>query len=132
MHTKSDIRSIDDIRLLVDTFYGAIKTDPMVGPIFIGVIGNRWPEHLQKMYGFWETILLGEHSYAGNPFKPHARMPLYQEHFDSWLTLWHGTIDRFFSGPVADEAKWRAGKMAIVFLSRIEDYRNDPSAIPLI
>lgn len=128
---KKDIETIEDIRILVDTFYGDVRLDPLIGPIFIGVIRDRWDEHLNKMYKFWQTILLGEHTYSGSPFLPHSQMPLQQEHFEHWLRIWYETVDRFFEGPVADEAKWRGGKMAEMFLTKIEYYRQS-SSTPLL
>lgn len=128
---QHDITDIDDIRLLVDTFYGDVRNDKLIGPIFIGAIGNEWPAHLDKMYRFWQTVLLGDHTYFGSPFPPHSRMPLEQKHFDTWLGLWRKTVDSLFTGEKAEEAKWRADKMAIMFLSKLEYYRNNPSARPL-
>lgn len=122
---------MEDIRLLVDSFYGKVRVDQLIGGIFNGVIKDRWPEHLEKMYRFWQTVLLGEHTYYGSPFPPHARLPVSQQHFDAWLKLWHATIDEHFSGIKAEEAKWRGDKMAVMFLSKIEYYR-DNSATPLL
>lgn len=130
MEKKHDITPAD-IRLLVDTFYNKVRMDPLIGPIFNGVIQDRWPEHLAKLYGFWETVLFGEQTYHGSPFRPHAKLPVNQAHFDAWLKLWHGTIDEFFVGEKADEAKWRGEKMAAMFLAKIDYYRNNPSA-PLL
>lgn len=130
MAEKKDINTIEDIRLLVDTFYGKVRANELLGPIFDGVIQDRWPEHLEKMYRFWQTVLLGPHTYFGAPFPPHARLPVNQEHFDTWLRLWHGTLDDFFVGVTAEEAKWRGDKMAAMFLSKIEYYR-DSAATPL-
>src|SRR5688572_23651693 len=109
METQSpkEIVSIAEVQLLVDSFYDKVKTDPVLGPIFYAVIQDRWPQHLEKMYRFWQTVLLGEHTYFGAPFPPHAKLPLTKEHFDSWLTLWYRTIDEFFTGGKANEAKWR-------------------------
>lgn len=119
-----DISSIDDIRRLVDTFYGKVRKDDLIGPIFIGAIGDNWPTHLEKMVRFWQTVLLGEHTYYGSPFPPHGRMPLEQKHFETWLSLWNTTIDELFAGEgegaTAAEAKWRAGKMAEMFLSKLK------------
>jgi len=131
MNNRKDIATIDDIKLLVDTFYGKIRVNHLVGGIFNSVIKDRWPEHLEKMYRFWQTVLLGEHTYYGSPFLPHAQLPVEQKHFDVWLELWHGTIDEHFAGAKADEAKWRGDKMAVMFLSKIEYYRNN-SATPLL
>jgi len=127
---QKDITDIDDICLLVDAFYESIRSNGLLGPIFNSVIGDRWPQHLEKMYRFWETVLLDRHTYYGAPFAPHARLPVAQQHFDTWLKLWHQTIDRFFKGPVADEAKWRGDKMAVMFLSKINYFRNN-GGIPL-
>ena len=126
-----DISSIEDIRLLVDTFYGRVRKDKFIGPIFIGAIGGRWPEHLDKMYRFWQTVLMEEHTYFGSPFPPHARMPLEKRHFDVWLGLWYATVDELFEGAKASEAKWRASRMAEMFLAKLQYYRENPSARPI-
>lgn len=131
MNDRNDIATIEDIELLVDSFYGKIRIDALLGDIFNRVIKDRWPEHLQKMYRFWQTVLLGEHTYYGSPFPPHAQLPVEQKHFNTWLQLWHETIDEHFTGTKADEAKWRGDKMAVMFLSKIEYYRNN-SATPLL
>ena len=121
---RKDIQNLEDIRLLVDTFYKDVQLDPLIGPIFIGVIQNRWDEHLAKMYRFWQTILLDEHTYSGSPFLPHASMPLQQPLFDRWLSIWNHTIDRFFEGPMAEEARWRGARMAEMFLLKLEHARQ--------
>ena len=131
MSDRKEIATMGDIQHLVDTFYGKIRLNELLGPIFNKVIQDRWPEHLEKMYRFWQTVLLGEHTYFGSPFPPHAKLPVQQEHFDTWLRLWYETIDSKFCGPKADEAKWRGDKMAIMFLSKIEYYRNNAST-PLL
>lgn len=120
----NDISTIEDIKLLVDTFYGKVREDQLLSPIFNGVIQDRWPQHLEKMYRFWQTVLLQEHTYYGSPFPPHAGLPVDQLHFNTWLGIWHQTLDALFEGEKANEAKWRGDKMAVMFLSKIEYYRN--------
>lgn len=127
---KPDIRTIDDIYLLVNEFYGKIRENDLLGPIFNGIIQDRWPEHLEKMYRFWQTVLLETPTYSGSPFPPHANLPVSKLHFDTWLAVWHSVIDNYFSGEKADEAKWRGDKMATMFLYKIEYYKNN-NAIPL-
>jgi hemoglobin len=129
---KQDIASRTDIETMVDEFYNLIQKDDLIGQIFNEIIMDRWPEHLSKMYSFWETILLNNHTYNGAPFFPHARLPLEQQHFDRWLQLFHQTIDHHFEGPKASEAKERADKMALMFLSKINYIRNNNSFRPLI
>ena len=123
---KKEITHIEDIQLLVNSFYSAIRENELLGPIFNGIIQDRWPEHLEKMYRFWQTVLLEEHTYNGSPFLPHANLPVNKQHFDTWLVIWHQTIDQYFEGVIAEEAKWRGVKMAGMFLSKIEYYRSSP------
>ncbi|HET7361851.1 MAG TPA: group III truncated hemoglobin, partial [Salinimicrobium sp.] len=99
--------------------------------IFNTVIKDKWPEHLDKMYRFWETILLYEKSYRGNPFMPHSELPVEKEHFDRWLKLFHETLNENFTGKIAEEAKWRSNKMAEMFQMKLEYFKNS-SKKPLI
>lgn len=131
MSQKKDIENIEDIKMLVDTFYGHIQEDDMLGIIFNQNIQDKWPEHLAKMYRFWQTILLGEYTYDGRPFPPHAHLPIKQVHFDRWLSIFTQTIDGLFEGKKVEEAKWRAKKMATMFLSKLTFIQNNPDK-PLI
>ena len=126
-----DIQQIEDIHLLVDTFYGKIRSDDLLAEIFEEVVQNNWTPHLEKMYGFWQTVLLGELAYRGSPFLPHMNLPVEKQHFDRWLSLFFETVDSLFTGEKAEEAKWRANRMADMFYSKIRYYRNQ-SATPLI
>ncbi|RYG44028.1 MAG: group III truncated hemoglobin, partial [Chitinophagaceae bacterium] len=100
---KKDIENIQDIQQLVNSFYGKIQKDLLLGDIFAAKISD-WPKHLKKMYCFWQTVLLEQHTYHGSPFPPHATMPLTGEHFDRWLAIWKETINLYFQGTKADEA----------------------------
>ena len=119
-----DILKLDDVKHLEDSFYGKIREDKLLKEIFNSNIQDRWPQHLEKMYTFWQTVLLSEHTYYGSPFPPHAKMPIDKEHFDRWLQLWFETIDENFTGEIADEAKWRASKMAEMFQFKINYIRE--------
>lgn len=111
---EKKIESLDDIRLLVDTFYEKVRGDEILGPVFNEKI-NDWPSHLDKMYSFWQSILLNQFTYSGAPFPKHASLPVGQEHFQRWLTLFYETVDSLFSGSKAQEAKFRATRIADVF-----------------
>jgi hemoglobin len=126
-----EIETIDDIKKLVDNFYGRIREDEILADIFNKIIQNRWPEHLEKMYRFWQTVLLEEHTYNGSPFLPHAQLPVNKEHFEKWLTLFYATVDEYFIGELADRAKWQGERMAQMFNMKIEHYRNNPSQKPI-
>lgn len=124
MTQNKDITTLEDIKLLVDTFYAKVQKDDFIGPIFNEKIANRWPEHLEKMYRFWQTILLEVHSYSGSPFPPHKQLPVAKEHFDRWMEIFTATTDELFVGTIAEEAKLRAKKMAEMFNYKIDYFRN--------
>lgn len=122
----TDIQHHDQIVQLVDTFYGKVRKDELLGGIFNGIIGDRWPEHLEKMHRFWGTVLINEGSYTGTPLRPHLDMPIGATHFQRWLQLFHATVDELFEGPVAQLAHRNADRMADMFQERIARYRERP------
>jgi len=126
-NSKKDIENLDDIKKLVDSFYSKVRKDKLIGPVFDERIADRWSLHLEKMYTFWQTVLLDERTYYGSPFPPHASLNIDNEHFEIWLTLFNETLDKYFDGEIADEARWRAEKMADMFLRKLDYYRNNSS-----
>ena len=128
---RKDITHLDDVKLLVDSFYGKVRQDEKLKDIFDNVIKDRWPEHLEKMYRFWQTVLLDEHTYFGSPFVPHANLPVIAEHYNQWIHLFFETVDENFKGKNADKAKWQGQRMAEMFHTKIEYYKNNTS-IPLL
>jgi hemoglobin len=108
-----------DLSLLVHTFYGEIREDETLGPIFNGHISDsQWPEHLSKLTDFWESQLFGVAKFRGNPSQKHKSVDanlnysITENHFEKWLQLWFETIDRLFDGEMASLAKEAARKMA--------------------
>lgn len=130
MNSKKEIDNIEDIKLLVNAFYGTVRKDDLLKGIFENIIQDRWPEHLNKMYNFWQTVLLNEHTYKGSPFPPHAVMPVEIEHFERWLMHWSATVDTYFVGERAERAVWQGQRMAEMFLSKIR-YLRDTDSVPL-
>ncbi|HRI01969.1 MAG TPA: group III truncated hemoglobin [Saprospiraceae bacterium] len=120
----TDIATIEDISLLVHTFYDKIRKDDLLGSVFHAVIQNNWDVHLEKMVRFWQTVLFDTHTYFGRPFPPHANLPIEKVHFDRWLSLFTQTVDEHFSGEKADRAKWQAERMAEMFQSKIAYYKQ--------
>ncbi|MEL1239743.1 group III truncated hemoglobin [Flavobacterium flavipallidum] len=119
-----DIQNLDDIKLLVNTFYGKVQKDTLIGPVFNEKIGNNWTAHLERMYRFWQTILLEEHTYSGSPFPPHKHLPVEKAHFNRWMEIFTETIDGLYKGALAEEAKLRAKNMAEMFFYKIEYFRT--------
>ncbi len=129
MSAKKEITTLTDIKLLVDAFYSKVREDELLSPIFNERVKDNWPVHLEKMYTFWQTTLLGEHTYTGRPFPPHATLPVEGKHFERWVALFVQTIDELFTGEKADEAKWRATKIAEMFELKVWHFQNSPRAI---
>ena len=123
MEETKDIKKLEDIKKLVDTFYEKVRRDELLAPIFNERIQEHWPQHLEKMYTFWQTVLLNEKTYYGTPFPPHAQLPVSKSHFERWIELFNITVDELFQGEKSKEAKWRAEKMADMFQSKIEYYK---------
>jgi hemoglobin len=120
---KPDIKDINDIVVFVDDFYGKVRQDNLIGPIFDNVIKD-WGPHLEKMYAFWNAALFGVPGFRGNPFAKHAPLPVDETHFERWLSLFGETIEQHFEGPVADNARNRAELMAFMFMSRLRDMKG--------
>ncbi|MBC5994512.1 group III truncated hemoglobin [Pontibacter cellulosilyticus] len=127
MAENREIIHLDDIKQLVDTFYTRVRADELLGPVFEGRIQDNWARHLDIMYRFWQTVLLGELTYQGSPGFKHITLPVGEEHFERWLQIFYQTIDELFTGEKAVEAKWRAERMAEMFHSKIEYYKQNKS-----
>jgi hemoglobin len=132
MVTMRDVETMEDVQNLVNTFYGRIREDELLGPIFNDTIQDRWPEHLEKMYSFWQTILLQEHTYSGRPFFPHMKLPIHKEHFDHWLSLFFQTVDELFQGKRAELAKWQGNRMADMFQVKLNYFRENAQEKPIL
>ena len=122
---KKDIETRNDIILLVDSFYGALKMNEKLNYIFSDVAQIDWDKHLPKMYSFWASLILGEHSYTGDPMFTHMALskqtPMGEIEFTEWLLLFNNTVDKLFNGNNADEAKTRAANIARLMLFKINN-----------
>lgn len=126
--TRSDITTREDCEQLVRAFYAAAFEDELLGPVFTDIAQLDLESHVPQITSFWETVLLGARSYGGGAFVPHydldQRTPLTPELFARWLQLWLATVDRLFAGPVAEDAKLRAARVAAAFSGRLELLRE--------
>ncbi|HEV7137890.1 MAG TPA: group III truncated hemoglobin [Steroidobacteraceae bacterium] len=71
---------------LVRTFYGKVRQDPVLGPVFAARIAD-WEPHLQRMGEFWSSVALMSGVYHGRPMEKHLPLPVDGRHFDRWLGL---------------------------------------------
>ncbi|HRG88323.1 MAG TPA: group III truncated hemoglobin [Chitinophagales bacterium] len=123
----TDISTRAHIEILIDEFYKKVIADPVIGFIFTDVVKLSWEKHIPVMYSFWESMLLGENTYKGNPMVKHIELDklvtLTPEHFARWLQLWVTTVRQLFSGPKAEEAIDRARNIAGLMLHKVEQSR---------
>lgn len=107
-----DIQHRKDIETLVDRFYKRAKFDSEIGYIFTDIAKLDWDVHIPVICDFWETVLLDNMVYKGNPMIKHIHLnkkeQLTAQHFARWLQLWEETVRQLFAGDVADEAVKRA------------------------
>jgi len=126
---KTDINSRKDIHSLVYTFYEKIKIDTTLGPIFIRAIQD-WPTHIEHLTDFWQSQLLFNKRFRGNPAEAHIKVDknenhsISSEHFGLWLNLWFATIDDLFEGEIAERAKRNARKMNTQLFLKIWEARQ--------
>ena len=81
------------ITRVVHAFYGRVRQDPTLGPIFERALGQDWRPHLDKLVDFWSSVLLATGRYSGRPMPAHARIPEIENAlFDRWHTLFEATV----------------------------------------
>ena len=118
----------DMIHRLVHAFYGRVRADADLGPIFDRVIGQEWDAHLAKMCDFWSSVLLRTSRYQGRPLPPHLALPdVGEEHFRRWLTLFRATVEHRCPPQVAALFFERALRIAHSFRLAIAFNRGENS-----
>ena len=128
--SKKDIKSREDIFLLVSRFYRKVRKDRVLGPFFNETITD-WDAHLQHLTTFWESSLFLKTKYYGNPLEAHVKVDeahnnsITELHFGLWLNLWFETINELFEGDNAENAKRRARKMGTFLYLKIFEARNE-------
>ncbi|MXO64692.1 hypothetical protein GRI91_02875 [Altererythrobacter endophyticus] len=80
------------IDAMVERFYGLIREDETLGPIFASRVED-WPAHLDRMKQFWRSILHNSGEYSGNPMRKHVMIEGVEEaHFQRWLALFYANL----------------------------------------
>lgn len=126
---KSDIKTREDIHLLVSSFYTKVRKDDVLGPFFNDTIKD-WDTHFEHLTTFWESSLFLKAKFTGNPLEAHVKVDadnnnsITELHFGLWLNLWFQTIDELFKGDYAENAKRRARKMGTFLYLKIFEARR--------
>ena len=80
---KTDIQNKADIKLLIESFYGKARIDPLLGPVFAAAVkDDEWPHHIETITTFWNSVLFMVPGYRGGAFRKHAPLPIEKRHFD--------------------------------------------------
>lgn len=92
----------DEIAVLVDRFYGAIRGHERLGPLFEARLAGKWDPHLERMNQFWRSVLLHSGEYSGQPVVKHNGLPdLQEDDFRLWLELFEQTTAALFQADTA-------------------------------
>ncbi len=106
----------EEIRSLVERFYGRVRQDTVLAPVFTAAVGDTdaaWAAHLDRLADFWSSVMQASGRYHGDPFSAHLRLKtLDPAMFDRWLALFHATCAEMFDPTVAAAFTGKAERIA--------------------
>tara|TARA_R100000789_G_scaffold30499_2_gene34206 strand:+ start:189 stop:680 length:492 start_codon:yes stop_codon:yes gene_type:complete len=105
---------------LVHRFYGKVRADAVLGPVFASRI-TEWEPHLERMVAFWSSVALMTGQYHGAPVPAHAHLPVTRLHFDHWLSLFRETANETCPPAGAAHVIERAERIACSLHMAVED-----------
>ncbi|MEP1209297.1 MAG: group III truncated hemoglobin [Rhizobiaceae bacterium] len=125
VHPSITVEQISD---LVDRFYEQVQLNPKLAPLFAENISGNWQDHLDKMKGFWRSVLLKTGEYKGRPVPVHLKIEnIDSADFEEWLQLFSSVSAQVFSDEAAAIINQAARRIATsLWLSR----SSDPFASP--
>jgi hemoglobin len=117
------------IGMLVDRFYGVVRRDEVLGPVFEARILD-WDDHLQKLRAFWSSVVLMTGRYKGRPMPVHLAIGEISEvHFARWLDLFGKTALAVCPPAAASLFIDRAARIAESLQLGISLHRGDNSVL---
>ncbi len=118
-----DITTRKDIEFLMRAFYNDALVNPTIGMFFTEIAKINLDDHIPEITDFWEQQLLRTGGYKKNVMQIHknlsSKKKLEKIHFDTWLSLFHKTVDSNFKGEKAELIKTRALSISTVMQLRI-------------
>lgn len=130
---KSTTVTEASIRELVDAFYTKVRKDGLLSPVFVQAIGandDDWKGHLEQMYSFWSSIILGTGRYQGNPLQKHQALPAFDAVlFDRWLSLFAETARGLYSPDTAEHIIAKSQRIAESLKRGIYPSTGDAAAV---
>ncbi|MBL4767256.1 MAG: group III truncated hemoglobin [Rhodobacteraceae bacterium] len=116
--------SEDVLRQLVHEFYGKVRQDDLLGPIFAAGVSD-WTAHLEKLTDFWSSVALMTGKYHGQPMQAHMKLKVQARHFSRWLELFRETANTVCTPEGAKLVIARATIIAGAISSNITDVNDD-------
>lgn len=116
------------IRTLVHAFYGKVRADAALGPVFDRTITD-WEPHLRTMEDFWSSVALLSGRYHGRPMPVHAKLDISPAQFDRWLSLFSDTAAEVCPPPAAAFFTDRARNIARSLLTGLETLKGSSVAL---
>jgi len=124
-----DLCTEEEVTRLVHGFYGAVRQDAVLGPIFEAHV-RQWDRHLATMVDFWSGALRGTARFRGAPMPKHAALPVQSgqggapmpkhaalpgldgQLFQRWLALFRQTTATLGNDAMAERANELAARIA--------------------
>lgn len=134
---RYEVITDESIRRMVEKFYGRVRQDSVLGPVFEEVLHDKWDDHIARIAEFWSTIILRTGSFQGNVFGKHMALDkIREEHFVHWLSLFRETISETYCDDAAkrflNTADRIAGSLQLGFFNErtvtFESLGNNPVA----
>ena len=117
------------LRRLVHRFYGMVRDDKLLGPIFAVRI-TEWPPHLERMVTFWSSVALMTGQYHGRPVPAHTPLPIDAAHFDRRLSIFRATAQEICTPAGAAHVIERAERIAQSLHFAVASAQGCPAAPP--
>ena len=119
----NDIKTQEDLYLLVANFYQKLLSDNRISYIFTDIVKIKLEEHLPILVTFWSQVILGTGGYSNNLTQIHLDVDL-KEHlspelFRIWLEHFYAAVDENFMGENSEKIKTQALSLATILKIKI-------------
>ena len=119
----NDIKTQEDLSLLVANFYKKLLSDNRISYIFTDIVKIKLEEHLPILVTFWSQVILGTGGYSNNLTQIHLDVDL-KEHlspelFRIWLEHFDAAVDENFMGENSEKIKTQALSLATILKIKI-------------
>lgn len=130
INPSRDIATRTDVELLVRSFYAQVRSDELIGDLFLKSVGDDWPAHEARICDFWETVLFGRARFKSRALLGHLDVdgicPLCPHHFQRWCDLFGNALNHHFEGERATRAGERARAMSVALCNQLQCGRQCP------